>query len=66
MSRPGLGEVLRTLATWVGRTKNLEAGATATEYAVLVGFIAVVIVAGVVAFGGSLDTWFSTMAGQLP
>jgi pilus assembly protein Flp/PilA len=43
-------------------TKNNERdeiGATATEYGLLVGFIAIVIVAGVGFFGTSLDTYFN-------
>jgi pilus assembly protein Flp/PilA len=35
-----------------------ERGATATEYAVLVGFIALVIVIGVTAFGSALETYY--------
>ena len=36
-----------------------ERGATATEYGLLVGFIAIIIVAGVSFFGTSLDAYFS-------
>lgn len=43
-----------------------DRGATATEYAILVGFIAFVIIAGVTVYGASLNGWFSTMAAQLP
>lgn len=35
-----------------------ERGATATEYGLLVGFIAMVIVAGVGVFGEALNTYF--------
>lgn len=42
-----------------------ERGATATEYGLLVGFIAVVIVAGVGLFGGALDTYFSGLGAWL-
>ncbi|AXJ08246.1 Flp family type IVb pilin [Arthrobacter sp. PM3] len=35
-----------------------EKGATATEYSLLVAFIAFGIIAGVTAFGGELNTWF--------
>ncbi|CAN7269316.1 Flp family type IVb pilin [Pseudarthrobacter oxydans] len=38
-----------------------EKGATATEYSLLVGLIALVLVAGVGFFGGELDKWFSTL-----
>lgn len=36
-----------------------DQGATATEYGLLVGFIAIAIVAGVAFFGESLDGYFS-------
>ena len=36
-----------------------ERGATATEYGLLVGFIAIIIVVGVGFFGSALDTYFS-------
>ncbi|MCQ9163601.1 Flp family type IVb pilin [Arthrobacter sp. STN4] len=36
-----------------------EKGATATEYAILVGFIAVAIVGGVTAFGTALDGYYT-------
>ncbi|WP_336857624.1 Flp family type IVb pilin [Sinomonas albida] len=39
-----------------------ERGATATEYALLVGLIALIIVVGVGAFGTALNTWFSSLA----
>lgn len=39
-----------------------EKGATATEYALLVGLIALVIVAGVTLFGTNLQTFFSSLA----
>lgn len=35
-----------------------ERGATATEYGLLVGFIAIIIVVGVGFFGEALDTYF--------
>jgi pilus assembly protein Flp/PilA len=39
-----------------------EKGATATEYSLLVGLIALVIVIGVTAFGTNLNTFFSSLA----
>jgi pilus assembly protein Flp/PilA len=44
--------------TAVSRFVN-EKGATATEYSLLVGLIALVIVAGVTLFGTNLNTFFS-------
>ncbi|MGY3320137.1 Flp family type IVb pilin [Arthrobacter sp. TE12232] len=42
-----------------------EKGATATEYSLLVGLIALVIVAGVTLFGTNLNTFFSGLAGTV-
>jgi pilus assembly protein Flp/PilA len=39
-----------------------ERGATATEYALLVGLIALVIIIGVTAFGTNLNSFFSNIA----
>ena len=39
-----------------------EKGATATEYSLLVGLIALAIVIGVTAFGGALNTWFTELS----
>jgi pilus assembly protein Flp/PilA len=44
------------------RFTNEEKGATATEYSLLVGLIALVIVAGVGLFGKALDKWFTDLA----
>ncbi|MCT9623752.1 Flp family type IVb pilin [Pseudarthrobacter equi] len=41
---------------------STEKGATATEYSLLVGLIALVIVAGVTLFGTNLQTFFSSLA----
>ena len=40
------------------RLRDHEQGATATEYSILTGFIAMVIVAGVGLFGTSLNLFF--------
>lgn len=37
-----------------------EKGATATEYGLLVAFIALIIIVGVTAFGTALNNWFSS------
>ncbi|RAM36069.1 Flp family type IVb pilin [Arthrobacter globiformis] len=44
-----------------GRLES-EKGATATEYSLLVAFIAFLIIGGVGVFGGALDTWFRNLA----
>ena len=38
-----------------------EKGATATEYSLLVAFIAFIIVTGVTAFGNGLSGWFTEL-----
>lgn len=38
-----------------------DRGATATEYALLVGLIALAIVLGVTFFGTTLNTWFNNL-----
>ncbi|MET3809528.1 Flp family type IVb pilin [Arthrobacter sp. UYEF3] len=42
-----------------------EKGATATEYSLLVAFIAFAIIGGVTLFGGALNTWFTGLAGTV-
>jgi pilus assembly protein Flp/PilA len=42
-----------------------EKGATATEYAVLVAFIALIIITGVGIFGNALSDWFGALAGKI-
>jgi pilus assembly protein Flp/PilA len=42
-----------------------DRGATATEYAMLVGFVALVIVAGVTFFGEGLDHWFHSLGSSI-
>ena len=53
-----LSEHLSHVWTLLRRIWTLEKGATATEYSVLLGFIAIVIVAGVGLFGTSLNGVF--------
>ncbi len=43
-----------------------DEGATALEYGILVALIALVIIAGVTAFGGALNTFFNGIAGKVP
>jgi pilus assembly protein Flp/PilA len=42
-----------------------ETGATAIEYALIAGFISIVIVAAVQSIGTSLNTTFSSVSGAL-
>lgn len=54
------------MAMRIRRVETDDRGATATEYAILVAFIAIVIVAGVTVFGVSLDGLFTRLAAKLP
>ncbi|WP_324642603.1 Flp family type IVb pilin [Pseudarthrobacter sp. LT1] len=51
----------QVLGAWLHVDFKSQKGATATEYSLLVGLIALVLVVGVGAFGGALNTWFSTL-----
>jgi pilus assembly protein Flp/PilA len=42
-----------------------DEGATAVEYALLVGLIAVIIISSVTLLGGNVDTMFDEIANQL-
>ena len=58
-----------TLATLVAfaqeRLRRDEKGATAVEYGLMVGLIAVVIIAAVVTLGDELNRLFSSVGGSL-
>lgn len=49
-------------AVRLGARRPSEDGATATEYGILVGFLAFAIILGVTAFGVSVDNWYDAMA----
>src|SRR4051794_17571196 len=59
---------LLALATVVGVRfeDRKDRGATAVEYGLLVGLIAVVIIVAVTALGGQLSTLFNNISGRLP
>lgn len=42
-----------------------EKGATATEYSLLIAFIAFIIIVGVTLFGNALSAWFSDLATEV-
>jgi pilus assembly protein Flp/PilA len=48
------------------RLKNDEKGATAVEYGLMVGLIAVVIIAAVTLLGNQLNALFTSIANALP
>ncbi|WP_024476810.1 Flp family type IVb pilin [Arthrobacter sp. CAL618] len=47
------------------RLRREQTGATAVEYGLMVGLIAVVLVVGVTAFGGQLGTFFTNLGGEI-
>ncbi len=53
--------MLTILNTIISRLNRDEEGASAVEYGLLVGLIAVVIIAAVVALGGSLNGMFESI-----
>jgi pilus assembly protein Flp/PilA len=53
------------LLTWL-QQERAEEGQDLVEYAMLVALIAIVCVVGVKAFGGSVNTYFSSIAGKIP
>jgi pilus assembly protein Flp/PilA len=58
--------VLNLIAALHARVEDAkDRGATATEYAMLVAFIAIVITAGVTIFGNQLSTWFSNLGNKI-
>jgi pilus assembly protein Flp/PilA len=58
--------VLNLIAAMHARIENVkDRGATATEYALLVALIALVIVVGVGLFGTALNNFFSNLAGDV-
>lgn len=61
-----LAASLHTLGfTLTSRLRNEEKGATAVEYGLMVALIAVVLIAGVGAFGTQLNTFFDGLGGKL-
>jgi pilus assembly protein Flp/PilA len=53
--------VMQSFQAWLQVDFKSQKGATATEYSLLVGLIALVLVGGVGFFGGELDKWFSSL-----
>ncbi|WP_082071861.1 Flp family type IVb pilin [Pseudarthrobacter chlorophenolicus] len=56
-----LNRFVVSLGRMAGRVRNEERGATATEYGISVGFIAIVIVVGVGALGLALNDSFNDL-----
>jgi len=58
---------LYTLVSFAGdRLKKEQKGATAVEYGLMVGLIAVVIIAAVVLLGNKLNDLFTSIGNALP
>jgi pilus assembly protein Flp/PilA len=58
--KPGL-----SMAQIVSRFCKSESGATAIEYALIAGFVSIVIVAAVQGIGTTLNTTFSKVTGAI-
>ena len=50
---------------FISRFLRHERGATATEYAILVVFIALAVATGAQAFSGGLNTWFRAVSASI-
>ncbi len=57
---------LLSLVESAERRLDRENGATAVEYGLMVGLIAIAIIAAVTLLGGKLTDLFSSVAGKLP
>ena len=53
------------MSRFVTRFLKDESGATAIEYGLIAALIAVAIIGGATTLGGSLDTLFTSIAGNL-
>lgn len=60
-----LDKMLETFIAITVLGRKDEKGATATEYGLLVGLIALIIVVGVGLFGKNLNTFFNNLAGTV-
>ena len=60
-----LVSVLTFWHTVTGAVEEKQRDATATEYALLVGLIALIIAVGVLAFGNALNAWFNSLAARV-
>jgi pilus assembly protein Flp/PilA len=54
--------MIAAIHTRTAEIARRDRGATATEYALLVAFIALAIIVGVTAFGSALNSFFSDLA----
>jgi pilus assembly protein Flp/PilA len=61
----GLAAYSHAARSAVGRFAANEAGATAIEYALIAGFISIMIVAGATTLGTTLQGFFQSLVGYL-
>ena len=54
------------IVEFVKRFSRKEEGQDLVEYAMLVALIALIAAVGVGAFGDSINSWFSGLAGEIP
>lgn len=57
-----------SMLVFVAGVKNKltpERGATATEYSLLIAFVAFAIIVGATAFGGQLSGWFTRLGARV-
>ncbi|MET3920471.1 Flp family type IVb pilin [Arthrobacter sp. UYEF20] len=57
-----------SMLSFIAGVKNKfesEKGATATEYSLLVAFIAFAVIGGATIFGKDLSSWFETLGGTV-
>jgi pilus assembly protein Flp/PilA len=59
-------QTLLFISMLTGRLGDRERGATATEYALLVGFIAIIIIGAVTIFGSDLSNLFTHAGDKIP
>ena len=62
---PTYADIELRVRDWVQSTRREEGGATAVEYALMVAFIAVVIIVAVRALGGTLSGIFDGAAASV-
>jgi pilus assembly protein Flp/PilA len=53
------------MPSFISRLRRDERGASATEYAMLIVFVALAVAAGAQTFGKDLSNWFATTAGSI-
>ncbi len=56
---------LATLSSWIRRHVSTDRGASLVEYSLLIALIAVVVIASVALFGGSVNNNFSQVASEV-